>query len=146
MDSFSPENNPELKRLFKTVSAKQGRADFLIVDNSEITDAQLVQHISLMLDKASIKSVSLDLSATPSVSDLLERMKGYKRQGYDFLHVTGGDLWLPKRQSFNDGTATCASVLNIAREKIFEVKMICAFYLSETGISTIARDAPDLWS
>ncbi len=146
MDNVPSENNSELRRLFKTVSVRKDAPDFFIIDNSTSADAGLIKQVSGMLDRASIKSASIDLAETPTVSDLLDRMKAYKAQGYDFLHVTGGDKWLSQYQPYNDGRATGVSILNIAREKMFEIKMMVAFYLSEKGISTLANESPDLWS
>jgi hypothetical protein len=145
MSNPKPED-PELKRLFKSAAVKRGGADFWIIDNTGAADRDLIAQVSGVFDKTSGTSTTLDLSSVAEVSDLLDRLKDIKAQGYDLVHVTGGDRWLTQRQSFNDGTADAAAILNIARENLFKVKVIMAFYLSEKGIAHLANEAPDLWS
>lgn len=111
-------DDPDLKRLFRTVAAKRGRASFIIIDNSDVADANLIQQISSHLDKESIRSQTLDLSTVETVSDLLDRLKEYKENDYGFLHITGGDEWLLQRQPFNDRTALRSDVLTL-REKTY---------------------------
>lgn len=140
------ESDQALKALLKTVTARKGSADFFIIDNSNSTDAALIQQISDRLERAPIRHASIDLSEVPTASDLLDSIRYYKQQGYDFLHVTGGDAWFLERQPFNDGTTYRLDVLNILREEIFKEKMKLAFYLSEAGIRTFVDHAFDLFS
>lgn len=136
----------ELKRLFKSATVKRGGADFWIIDNTGVADRDLIAKVSSVFDKTSGTSTTLDLSSVAKVSDLLDCLKDIKAQGYDLVHVTGGDQWLSQRQPFNDGTAGAAAILNIARESLFSTRVIMAFYLSEKGIAHLAGEAPDLWS
>lgn len=145
MNNSQPEDL-ELKRLFKSATVKRGSGDFWIIDNTGAADKDLIAQVSTVFGKTSGTSTTLDLSSVGEVSDLLDRLKEIKAQGHDLVHVTGGDRWLAQRQRFNDGTADAAAILNIARENLFQAKVIMAFYLSETGIANLANKAPDLWS